>query len=132
MPNYWLGIMAVAFAGAMTVWIVLVFWAGRNIPKRPQDPLPPREIIGGVFQARRGGRQVMPDPREPITHEDESGQEVPGPTGPAKPAPAAPVSGTVLPEQPKGPVSGVVVPGQRQAPVPEHDPAARDRPPAHR
>ena len=117
MPNYWLGIMAVAFAGAMTVWIVLVFRAGRNIPKRPEDPLPPREIIGGVFEARRGGRQVMPDPREPIAHEDETGQEGPGPAGPAGPAPAAPVSGTVVPEQ-------------RKASVPEQDPAGRDRPPA--
>jgi hypothetical protein len=116
MPNYWLGIMAVAFAGAMTVWIVLVFWAGRDIPKRPEDPLPPREIIGGVFEARRGGRQVMPDPREPIAHEDETG----------------PVSGTVVPEQRKGPVSGTVVPEQRKAPVPEQDPAPRDRPPARR
>jgi hypothetical protein len=128
MPNYWLGIMAVAFAGAMTVWIVLVFWAGRNIPKRPEDLPPPREIIGGVFEARRGGRQVMPDPREPIAHEDETG---PGPAGSAGPAPAAPVSGTV-PEQRKGPVPGTVVPEQRKASVPEQDPAAPDRPPARR
>jgi len=104
MPNYWLGIMAAAFALAMTVWISLVFWAGRKPPARPEDPLPPREIIGGVFEARRGGRQVVPDPREPIVHDDET----------------------------KGPVTGTVVPEQRKGPVPRQEPAARDQPPARR
>jgi hypothetical protein len=104
MPNYWLGIMAVAFAGALTVWILLVFRASRKIPDRPEVPLPPREIIGGAFEARRGGRQVMPDPFEPIAH-DETGQP---------------------------PVTGTVVPEQRKGPVPEQDPAARDHPPARR
>jgi hypothetical protein len=101
MPNYWLGIMAVAFAGAITVWILLVFRADRKIPDRPEDPLPPREIIGGAFQARRGGRQVMPDPTEPIVHDDEAG--VPGP------------------------VPGTVVPEQRKGPVPQQHPATKDR-----
>jgi hypothetical protein len=98
MPNYWLPIMAVAFAGALGLWIALVFRADRNIPDRHEDPLPPREIIGGVFEARRGGRQVMPDPFEPIVHDgdDETSQELPGP---------APVTGTVVPEQRKGPVA---------------------------
>ena len=119
MPNYWLGIMAVAFAGAMTLWIVLVFWAGRKTPDRPEVPLPPREIVGGAFEARRGGRQVMPDPREPIVHDDQTSEELP-------------VSGTVVPEQRKGPVTGRVVPEQRKGSVHEQDPAARDHPSARR
>jgi hypothetical protein len=119
MPNYWLGIMAVAFALALTVWISLVFWAGRNTPRRPEDPLPPREIIGGVFEARRGGRQVMPDPREPIVHVDEAAEERSTPARPAGPARPAPVTWTVVPEQ-------------RKRPVPEQEPAARDHPPAPR
>src|SRR5215472_11852201 len=98
MPNYWLGIMAVAFAGAMSTWIVLVFWAARNPPERPEDPLPPREIIGGTFEARLGGRQVMPDPREPIVHGEQTSE--------------SPVAGTVAPEQRKGPAP--VVPEQRK------------------
>ncbi|MDR2985365.1 MAG: hypothetical protein LBV34_11055 [Nocardiopsaceae bacterium] len=61
-PYYWLGIMAVAFAGAMTLWIVLVFRAGRTVPHRPLESEPHREVIGGAFEAREGGRQVMPDP----------------------------------------------------------------------
>ncbi len=94
MPNYWLPIMAVAFAGALAVWIALVFRAGRQTPDRPEVPLPPREIIGGSFEARRGGRQVMPDPFEPIVHDDdEKSLEHP-----------APIAGTVVPEQRKGPV----------------------------
>jgi hypothetical protein len=105
MPNYWLPIMAVAFAGALAVWIALVFRAGRKIPDRPEVPLPPREIIGGSFEARRGGRQVMPDPFEPIAHDDdEKSLEHP-----------APITGTVVPEQRKGP-------------VPEQTPAAGDLP----
>jgi hypothetical protein len=114
MPNYWLGIMAVAFAVALTVWISLVFWAGRKTPDRPEDPLPSREIIGGAFEARQRGRQLMPDPLEPIVHDDETSEERPGPARPAGPPPAAPVIGTVVPEQ-------------RKAPVPEQEPAARDR-----
>jgi hypothetical protein len=101
MPNYWLGIMAVAFAGAITLWIILVFRADRKIPDRPEDPLPRREIIGGAFQARRGGRQVMPDPTESIVHDDEAGV--------------------------RGPVPGTVVPEQRKGPVSDQDPAAGDR-----
>ena len=109
MPNYWLPIMAVAFAGALAVWIALVFRADRKIPDRPEDPLPRREILGGAFEARRGGRQVMPDPFEPIAHDgdDETSEELPGPArpaGPAGPAGAAPVTGTVVPEQRKAPV----------------------------
>jgi hypothetical protein len=129
MPNYWLGIMAVAFAGAVALWISLVFWAGRNTPDRREDPLPPREIIGGVFEARRGGRQLMPDPFEPIVHDDEISEERPRPAGPGT---AAPVTGTVVPEQRKAPITGTVVPEQRKGPVPEQEPAARDHPPARR
>lgn len=121
MPNYWLPIMAVAFAGALAVWIVLVFRASRKIPDRPEVPMPSREIIGGAFEARRGGRQVMPDPFDPIVHdEDETSQELPLPSQDArdaldaKPAEAAPVTGTAVPEQ-------------RKAPVPEQPPAAGNR-----
>jgi hypothetical protein len=63
-PNYWLGIMALAFAVALAIWISLVFWAERHPGGRTQPP-PPREVIGGMFVAKDGGRQVMPDPREP-------------------------------------------------------------------
>ena len=65
-PYYWLGIMALAFAGAMALWITLVFRAGRVTPHRPQESEPHREVIGGAFEARQGGRQVMPDPEAPV------------------------------------------------------------------
>ena len=65
-PYYWLGIMAVAFAAAMALWIGLVFRAGRHAPHRPQESAPHREVIGGAFEARQGGRQVMPDPEVPV------------------------------------------------------------------
>src|SRR5262245_56462167 len=104
MPNYWLPIMAVAFAGAVAVWITLVFRAGSKIPDRPEVPLPPREIVGGAFEARRGGRQVRPDPREPIAHDDDqTSQELP-PAVPAEPTASEPLTGIVVPEQRKGPV----------------------------
>jgi hypothetical protein len=129
MPNYWLGIMAAAFAIAMTVWISLVFWAGRKSPGRPQVPLPPREIVGGAFEARQGGRQLMPDPLESIVH-DETGEGLPA--RPPGPTPAAPVADTGVPEQRKGPVLGKVVPEQRKGSVPEQEPVTRDHPPARR
>lgn len=64
--NYWLGIMALAFAIAMVVWIGLVFRADRHPHGFQQDTTERREVIGGSFVARDGGRQVVPDPREPM------------------------------------------------------------------
>ena len=70
MPNYWLGIMAVAFAAALALWITVVFRAGRNAPRRRQpESGPHREVVGGAFDAREGGRQVMPDPAAPLAAE---------------------------------------------------------------
>ncbi len=70
MANYWLGIMAVAFAAAMAAWITLVFRAGRHAPHRPPpESGPHREVVGGAFDAREGGRQVMPDPGSPLVPE---------------------------------------------------------------
>jgi len=63
-PNYWLGIMAAAFAIALAVWIGLVFNADRHphgyfkLPKRRGD------VMGGSFTASQGGRQVTPHPGE--------------------------------------------------------------------
>jgi len=81
MPHYWLGIMAVAFAAALALWIALVFRAGRNRPGPPQESAPHREVIGGAFAARQGGRQVMPDPGAPLV--PEAGQNGPRQGGPA-------------------------------------------------
>jgi hypothetical protein len=75
MPNYWLGIMAVAFAAALTLWIALVFRADKPRPGPPQDSTPHREVIGGAFTAREGGRQVMPDPGATLV--PEPGTDVP-------------------------------------------------------
>ncbi len=94
MPNYWLGIMALAFAAALAVWIVVVFRADRNPSRRAQDSTPHREVIGGAFEAREGGRQLMPDPGTPLSQEnkDENGlgtHRAPGPgPGPAGGRPA--------------------------------------------
>lgn len=59
---YWLGVMFVGCAAAMALWIGLVMRAGRDVPRRAQESEPRREVIGGAFEARAGGRQVMPDP----------------------------------------------------------------------
>lgn len=69
MHSYWLAIMAVCLAAAMGVWLALVFLADRNSSGRPQENSPQREVVGGTFEARRGGRQVMPDPTDPIVPE---------------------------------------------------------------
>lgn len=63
--NYWLGIMALAFALAVTTWIGLVFWANRHPGGKAQESWPHRDVMGGAFSARQGGRQVTPDPRLP-------------------------------------------------------------------
>lgn len=76
--GYWLGIMAVALAAAIAAWIWLVFRAGRREPEAARDSSPHREVIGGGFVAREGGRQVMPDPREPIVADSDSGDRTGG------------------------------------------------------
>ena len=85
MANYWLGIMAVAFAAAMALWITVVFRAGRNKPHRQQpESGPHREVMGGAFDAREGGRQVMPDPGTPLV--PEPGRTQPPGTGQRRPS----------------------------------------------
>jgi hypothetical protein len=73
----WLAVMAICLAAALAVWLTLVFLADRSQAGRPQENSPHREVVGGTFEARRGGRQVMPDPTEPIVHGPDAAR-VPG------------------------------------------------------
>jgi hypothetical protein len=122
MPNYWLGIMAVVLAITLAVWIGLVFRADKQQSGRPREPVQNKEVIGGAFAARKGGRQVMPDPEEPIVHDDwvepEVAASVPDQAA-REPEPARP-DATRQAVQP-------TVPGQRAEPVPEQTPAPGDR-----
>lgn len=81
MHSYWIGIMAIAFVITLVAWILLVFNADRHPRGRPHESLPHRDVIGGEFSAREGGRQLMPHPNEPDP-------EVPGPRQPAEHRPA--------------------------------------------
>jgi hypothetical protein len=112
MPNYWLGIMAVAFAAALAVWIGLVFRADKPRPGPPQDSTPHRDVIGGAFTAREGGRQVMPDPGATLVPESARGVR-----GQARPS-------TV--EQPYRQEGDRAVPEQRPAADAEQAPARQD------
>jgi hypothetical protein len=86
--NYWLGIMALAFALALAAWIGLVFYANRHPGGKAQESWPHRDVIGGSFAAREGGRQVMPDPLEPPAPEPEPEPAAEAPVRP--PAPREP------------------------------------------
>jgi len=97
MPNYWLGIMALAFAAALALWIVLVFRAERLPPRPPQESTPHREVIGGTFDAREGGRQVMPHPGAPLV--PEARRDVSRQGGQAAEQAPEPVAGRTVPEQ---------------------------------
>src|SRR5215469_10469886 len=81
--NYWLGIMALAFA--LATWISLVFLASRHPGGKAQESWPHREVIGGAFSAREGGRQVTPDPRVPPEAESEAGTQERVPARPPAP-----------------------------------------------
>ena len=69
----WLAVMAVCFILALAIWITLVFRAERHEPEL-HDSLPHRDVIGGKFDAREGGRQLMPDPHEPLIPESDRGE----------------------------------------------------------
>jgi len=83
--NYWLGIMALAFALALTTWISLVFMASRHPGGKAQESWPHRDVMGGAFSAREGGRQVTPDPRLPPESETEVEAERKATAGPPPP-----------------------------------------------
>jgi hypothetical protein len=112
--NYWLGIMAGAFVIALALWLGLVFYADRHPAARgPADFQPRREVIGGEFEAREGGRQLVPHFGRPDdAPETESGLpgsgQSPVPeqarrTPAAAPATPAGLPGAPLPEQPAAP-----------------------------
>ena len=86
MLGIWLGVMALALALALATWIVLVMRAGRGGHQRVQENFPHRELIGGTFVARQGGRQVMPDPQTPAPGQDEDQPETSPSRHPADPA----------------------------------------------
>src|SRR5258708_30362619 len=96
--NYWLGIMALAFALAIATWIGLVFRANRHPGGKAQESWPHRDVMGGAFSAMQGGRQVTPDPRvSPQTETErrvEGGRPASAPrpweTPPPPPPPRAP------------------------------------------
>jgi len=95
--NYWLGIMALAFAVALVIWISLVFYADRHPVGKVNEPARRGEVTGGSFTAAEGGRQVTPDPnKEPVVPapraeaRGEAADQSPEPVAPA--APAAPAS----------------------------------------
>ncbi|MDA8318206.1 MAG: hypothetical protein M0030_00110 [Actinomycetota bacterium] len=69
MPNYWIGIMAAAFVIALATWLGLVFYADSHPHGKAGESSPHREIMGGSFEAREGGRQVMPIPGVPPARE---------------------------------------------------------------
>ena len=80
--NYWLGIMALSFTVALAIWITLVFLADRHPGGKAQESWPHRDVMGGAFAAREGGRQVTPDPRTPPEPE----AQAPRPPAPREPA----------------------------------------------
>ncbi len=134
MQNYWLGIMAAAFVLALGVWLSLVFYADRHPQSRPQNSLPHREVIGGEFEARDGGRQLMPIPGELNLP---TGASIPAQAGPAtagapRQAPAGQPVASGQPAAP-GPAEPSEQPGMsapRQRETPEHEQAQpqADRP----
>jgi hypothetical protein len=92
--------MALAFAVAMTVWIALVFRAGRHPHGYTQDPSIRREVIGGAFVARDGGRQVVPDPREPLNQAGERAAPAEGDAVQNQPAQDQPSQEWAVQDQP--------------------------------
>jgi hypothetical protein len=141
MPAYWLGIMAVGVAAALALWLILVLRADRKLPDKPEAMPPPREIVGGIFEAWRGGRQVMPDPREPIGHDlGGPGEEQPIPERPRGGVPDARAPDST--ERPRGgspdarapsstegaeQVTEANVPQQRKGGLPEQSPPSQYR-----
>jgi hypothetical protein len=124
MPAYWLGLFALGVAIALAVWITLVLQADRKSPDKPQAEPPHREIVGGIFQASRGGRQVMPDPNEPIVHDvGVGGAEQPTPEQRSGSSDAPAPVGTARIEG----AAEAKVPEQRKDGMPQQSQASRDR-----
>jgi hypothetical protein len=86
-----------AIATPIVVAIMLVVWIGGCFyadahPRHKRHKLPRYEVSGGVFQARDGGRQLMPLPGErPLVTEQElaTGATIPAPRAATSAAHAA-------------------------------------------
>lgn len=107
--DIWLVVMAICLAAALATWIFLVFRSERHTPEQLHDSFPHREVIGGKFDAHEGGRQVMPDPHEPLVPERD-GEEA---------GPRHPVAEQSTEHEP---------PDQTQTGMPRQAPARGDRP----
>jgi hypothetical protein len=134
MQNYWLGVMAAAFVIALAVWLSLVFYADKHPQGRPQNSLPRREVIGGEFEARDGGRQLMPIPGEANLPTEGSIPAQAGPAMAGEPRPAR-AGQPATSGQPAAPVPeasseqpGMSAPRQREAPEHEQAQTQADRP----
>lgn len=74
---------------ALVIWIGLCFWADSHPVHKRADKLP-YEVSGGAFEARDGGRQLMPMPeRPPMPTEEEiaAGAAIPPDVPAPRPAP---------------------------------------------
>jgi hypothetical protein len=81
----------IVVAVMLTVWIGGCFYANAH-PQHKRHKLPRYEVSGGVFQARDGGRQLMPLPGErPLPTEQElaTGATIPAPRAATSAAHAA-------------------------------------------
>jgi hypothetical protein len=119
MHNYWLGIMAAGFVVALSIWLLLVFNADRHPRGRPQESLPHREVIGGEFEARDGGRQVMPIPAQPGTAPAREGEGQPAGTRLNVPAQAGPAEDATAASTGEAADRGERADGGQGAPVPQ-------------
>jgi hypothetical protein len=76
----------------LSVWIGALFYADSHPEHKRSSKLPQYEVTGGAFQARDGGRQLMPMPeRPPLPTEAEiaAGATIPAPRAGAGAAHAA-------------------------------------------
>jgi hypothetical protein len=66
---------------ALAVWIFMCFYADAHPVHKRADKELPYEVTGGAFEARDGGRQLMPVPeRRPMPTEAEGGASAYVPT----------------------------------------------------
>lgn len=88
-------VIPIVVAITLAFWIFAVFWAEYHPQHKHHSRLPGTEVSGGAFEARVGGRQLMPHYGTTTPEEEAFARSVgiPAPRAEAAPAGASGASG---------------------------------------
>jgi hypothetical protein len=90
-------VIPIVVAIALAFWIFIVYWAEFHPEHKSRSRLPGTEVSGGAFEARVGGRQLMPHHGTTTPEEEAFARSVGIPAPRTEAAPAASAGASAQP-----------------------------------